>query len=201
MLLEVGNEVGVVGDDGERVTGRDERISAVNHVAITVTIRGGSERNVVLVDDLDEGVGVGQVGIRVATVEIRARLAVLSSTSKAKLLLKDGLAVRTSDAGQTVKEDLEVGVGRKELLDSVKVENVLEHGNIVGSAVNDLNLERSIDLCSDSRDVDVGDRSKLVGSQRLGGIVNLVRDRFGSGAAVGQVVLDAEVVLGTYTVF
>ncbi len=140
--------------------------------------------------------GVSQIRVRVAAVEVRARVAVLSSAGEAKLPLKDGLSVRASDARQTVKEHLEVGMRLKELLDGGKIENVLEHSDVVGGAVNDLDLEGSIHLGSDCRDVDIRDRSQLVGSQRLGGIVNLVRDRLGSGATVGQVILDTEIVLG-----
>jgi hypothetical protein len=196
VLLEVRNKLGMVGNDGERVTGGNESIGAINHVSVTVTVGSSTEGDVVLVDNLDQRVGIGQVGVGVTTVEVGARLAVLGRTSESELLLEDGLAVRTSDAGKTIEKDLEVRVRREELLDQVKVEDVLEHVDIVGSAVNDLDLEGSVGVRADIGNINVGDRGNLVGGEGLGGLVDLVGDRLRGRTAVGQVVLDTEVVLG-----
>lgn len=59
VFLEVGNEVGVVGDDGEGVIGGDEGVSIVDYVVVIVIIGGGIKGDVVFIDDFDEGVGVG----------------------------------------------------------------------------------------------------------------------------------------------
>lgn len=198
VLLEVRNELGVVGNDGQRVARRDEGVGAVNHVAVTIAVRGSTERNVVLVDNLNERMGVGQVGVGVAAVKVGAGNAVLCGAGEAKLLLEDGLAIGASDAVKTVKEDLEVGVRGKELLDGVKVENILEHRGIVGRAVNNLDLESAVGLGADSSNVDIGDGGELVGGQGLGRLKDLVRNGLGGGATVGKVVLDTEVVLGAY---
>lgn len=53
VLLEVRDKLGVVGDNGEGVTRRDESVGAVDHVSVTVTVRGSTEGDVVLVDNLD----------------------------------------------------------------------------------------------------------------------------------------------------
>lgn len=194
VLLEVGDELGVVGNDGERVSGRYKGVGAVNHVSVTITIGSGTKGNIVLVDNLDQGVGVGEVRVGVPTVKVGAGNAVLGGTSESKLLLKDGLAVGASDSVKAIKQDLEVGVGGEELLDGVKVKDVLEHGDVVGGAVDDLNLEGAIGGCANGGDVDVGDGSKLIRRQGLGRLVDLVGNGFRSGTAVGQVVLDAEIV-------
>lgn len=194
VLLEVGDQVCVVGNDGEGVTRRDKGVGTVNHVTVTITIRGSTEGNVVLVDNFDEGVSIGEVRIRVATVKVGGGFAVLNGTGEAKLLLEDGLAVGASDTVKTVEEDLEVWVGDEELLDKLKVEDVLEHGDIIGSAVDNLNFKGAIGLSANGVDVDVGDIGQLVRSQGLGGFVDLVRYGLGGGATVGEVVLDAEVV-------
>lgn len=193
--LEVRDELGVVGNDGKRVARRNESIGAVNHVTVTITVGGGTEGDAVLVDNLDERVGVGEVGVGVAAVEVRAGDAVLNSTSEAKLILEDGLAVRASDTVKAIEKDLELGVRLKELLDGGEVEDVLEHGGVVSGAVDNLNLERAIGLGANSLQVDIRDSGNLVGSQGLGGFEDLVGNRLGSRATVGQVVLDAEIVL------
>lgn len=142
--------------------------------------------------------GVYQVRIGVAAVEVGARNTVLSGASKTKLLFENGNSVGTGDTVETVKENLEVGVGSKKLLDGVKVEDVLEHSDVIGSAINDLNLESTISLGTNGGNVNVGDRGELVGSQSLGGLEDLVRHGLGGGATVGQVVFDTEVCLGTW---
>ena len=188
----------MVGDDGEGVTGGDEGVSTVDHVAVTVTIGGGTKGDVVLIDDLDEGVGVGQVRVGVTAVEVGAGHAVLNSTFEAEFILEDGLAVRTSDTVQAVEENLEVGVASEELLDHIEVEDVLEHSSVVCGAVDDLNLEAANGLCSDGGEVDIGDGGDLVGGESLGGFEDLVGDGFGSGTTIGQVILHAKVGLRTY---
>lgn len=141
--------------------------------------------------------GVDKIGVWVATIEIRRRLAVLCCPGQTQLFLKDVLAIRTSDTGQTVEEDLEVGVVGEELLDQGEVEDILEHLSVVGSAVDDLDLEVSVGVCANLREIDIGDICDLVGLESLRGLVDLVGDALGRGATVGQVVLDTEIFVGT----
>ena len=162
VLLEVRDEVGVVSDDGQGVTRGDESVGAVDHVSVTIAVRSGTEGDVVLVNNLDQRVSVGKVRIGVATVEVGARHTVLCGVAEAKLLLEDSLSVRASDTVETVEEDLEVGVGREELLDEVEVEDVLEHGNVIGSAVDNLNLEVAVGVGTNIGDVNVRNVGDLV---------------------------------------
>ena len=135
-----------------------------------------------------------------AAVEIRARDAVLCGSLESQLRLEDGFAVRPSDTMESVEEDLEVWVGAEEALDDVKVKDVLEHSNIVGSAVNDLDLEGAVGPGTNGGDVNVGDGSNLVRREGLGGFIDLVGDGLGGGPTISQVVLDAKIVLGAYMV-
>lgn len=86
---------------------------------------------------------------------------------------------------------------REELLDEIEVEDVLEHVDVVSSAVDNLHFERAIGLGADGGDINVWDVGEFVGSQGLGDFVDLVGDRLRGRATVGEVVLDAEVVCGT----
>lgn len=157
ILLEVGNQVSMVGDDGQRIAGRDEGVGAVNHVTVTIAVRGCAKGNALLVNNLDKRVRVGEIGIGMAAVEVWAGNAVLGSSSKAKFLFENGSSVGTCHSVKGVEQDLEVGMRREELLDSVKVKDILEHGNVVGRAVNDLNLEATVCLSTNGLDVDIGD--------------------------------------------
>lgn len=185
-----------MGDDGERVTGGDESVGAVNHVSVTISVRSSSKGNVVLVDDFDQGVSVCQIRIGMAAIEIRAGYAVLRGSREPELLVEDGLPVWPSHTVESVKEDLEVWVGAEELLDDVEVEDFLEHNNIVGSAVDDLDFEGAVGIGANGGNVNVGDGSKLVRSDSLGRLIDLVRHGFGGRATIGQVVLDTKIVLG-----
>lgn len=156
----------MVGDNGKRVTGRYESASAVDHVAVAVTVGGGAEGNVLLVDDLDKGVGVGEVGVGMTAVEVWRGLAVLDGViAKTEFPAEDSMAVGARDTGQSIEEDLEVGVLNEELFDQVKVEDVLQHVDVVVGAIDDLYLEAAICLGADGLDVDIWDIGQLVGGQ------------------------------------
>jgi hypothetical protein len=64
--------------------------------------------------------------------------------------------------------------------------------------VQDLDLELAILLGADGAQVDIWDIGNFVRGERLGGFVNLVRDALGRWGTVREVVLDAEVLGGTY---
>lgn len=196
VLLEVGDKLSVVSDDGKRIAGGDEGISTVDHIAVTITVGGSAEGNVGLVNGLDKGLGIGEVGVGVAAVEVGAGHTVLNSASEAELSFEDGLSVGASDTVESIKQDLEVGVGGEELLDEIEVEDVLKHVDIVGGAVDDLNLKGAVGLSAEGRNINIGDVGNLVRGQGLGSLVDLIGNGLGGRATVGEVVLDAEIVLG-----
>lgn len=152
----------MVSDDGEGVTGRHERAGAVDHVAVTVTVRGSTEVDLVLLDSVDESVGVDKVGVGVEATEVGLRCAVLGATSDTKLLLEDLDTVVTGDTVEAVEEDLEVLVLSEELLDEVEVEDVLEHLDVVLGAVDDLDLKRAVGLGADGGEINLRDVGDLV---------------------------------------
>ena len=122
----------MVGDDGKTVPWRDERVGAVDHVAVSVTITSCPEVDIVLIDCFDEGVGIGQVRIGVPAIEIRRWNAVLGAGAwETELCLEDGLAIRASDARKGIEEDLKIGMGLEEFLDQGEIENFLQHLYIV----------------------------------------------------------------------
>lgn len=152
----------MVSNDGKGVTGGDERASAVDHVAVTITVRSSTEVDLVLLDSFDESVGVDKVGVGVEAAEVGLGCAVLGATLDSKLLLEDLNTVVTSDTVEAVEEDLEVLVLSKELLDEVKVEDVLEHLDVVLGAVDDLDLKRAVGLGANGGQVNVGNVGDLV---------------------------------------
>lgn len=112
LLFEVGDQFCVVGDDGEAVAGRDEGVGAVDHVAVAVAVRGGSELDAVFVDGGHERVGVYEVGVWMSAAEIGGWDAVLGGAAgKAEFLFEDGDTVGARDAIEGVEEDFEIFVG------------------------------------------------------------------------------------------
>ena len=201
LLLEPGDQLGVVGNDGQAVTGGNKSVGTVDHVTVTITVTGSTEVDAVLVDSLDELVGVDKVRVGVTAAKVRLGLAVHGAGGReTELLDEDVHAVGASDTVHTIEEDLEVLVGAEEVLDQVKVEDLLHHGHVVGSGVDDLDLERTVGLGADDGGVDIGDIDVVVGGEGLGGFVDLVGNGFRGGGTVGQVVLDTEVVVGAWDV-
>lgn len=144
LLLEPGNELGVVSNDGQAVSGGDESVSTVDHVTVTITIAGSTEVDAVLVNCVDERFGVDKVGVGVVAAEVGLGHAVLGAVGDAELFLEDVDTVVAGNTAQAVKEKLEVGVVLEKLLDQVEVEDVLEHFKVVLGRVDNLDLKRSV---------------------------------------------------------
>jgi hypothetical protein len=183
-------------DDGQAVTRRNERVRAVDHVAVAIAITGSAEVDAVLVDRVDERLGVYEVGVGVVAAEVGLGDAVLCAVGDAELLLEDVDTVGASDTAEAVEEDLEVRVLLEERLDEVEVEDVLEHLQVVLGGVQDLDLEVAILLRANLAQVDVWDVGDLVRGEGLGGLVDLVGNALGCRCTVGEVVLDAKVLSG-----
>lgn len=64
--------------------------------------------------------------------------------------------------------------------------------------MNDLNLEGAIAADANRSGVDLRKVNVFVGGEGLGDFIDLVGDLFGGGCAIGEVVLDAKVVVGTW---
>jgi hypothetical protein len=115
-----------------------------------------------LLNSVNESVCVDEVRVGVESTEIGLRNAVLGATLDSKLLLEHLDTIVASDTVEAVEEDLEVLVLSKELLDEVKVEDVLEHLDVVLGAVDDFDLERAVGLGANGGEVDIGDVGDLV---------------------------------------
>ena len=163
-LLEIRDGLGPVCDDCHRVGWRHERALAVDHVPVTVTIAGSAERDVVLLDRLDERVRVGEVRVGVSATEVRQRLAVLHrGLGQAELLDEDAVGVGAGDTVQAVEEDLErVLVGEEEALDEVEVEDRLEELDVVRDGVDDLDLGGAVGRLADLGQIDLGARRQFL---------------------------------------
>ena len=198
LLLEPRNELGVVGNNGQAVTGRNEGVGTVDHVAVAITVTSSAEVNPVLIHGLHELMSINQIRIRVATCKVRLRRAVHGAAGgQTEFLDEDVDTVRARHAMHAVKQDLEVFVAAQELLDQIKVEDLLHHGHIVCGGMYDLDLQWAVGLGTNRSGVDIGDISDVVGGQRLGHVEDLVGDGLGSGSAIGQVVLDSKVGVGS----
>jgi len=144
-LLEVRDGISPVGNNSDRVRGRDKGILAVDHIPISVAIAGSTEGDIVRVDRLDEGVGIRQVGVRVSSAKVWKCDTVLDGRLwKTKGFHEESPGVRSSDAMKTVKEDLEIfGVRLQKVLDQREVEDFLEQNDIVFHRVDDGHFART----------------------------------------------------------
>lgn len=151
----------------------------------------------VLVHCFDQRVSVDKIGVWVVSAEVWLWHAVLGAILEAEFFLEDVHAVAACHSGEAVEEDLEVLVLLEEFLDQVEVEDRFEHFHIVLRAVHDLNFQRTDFLRSNLREVDIWDIHDLIRRERLGGLVDLVRDALWSRSAVGEIVLDTEIFIRT----
>lgn len=185
-----------MGDDGETVTGRDKGVGAIDHVAITVAIAGGTEMDAVFIDGGNKRVCVDEIGIRVSAAKIRRWDAILGAARRQReFLFEDGNAIRTGDAVESIEEDFEVFVGGEEVFDHRKVEDVFQHFDVVGDRVDDFHFEGAIGLGANGGHVNVRNVGDLVFRERFGGREDFVGDGFWCRGAIGEVVLDTKVLV------
>lgn len=81
----------------------------------------------------------------------------------------------------------------EEGLDQVKVEDFLEHLEVILGRVNNLYLERTICLGANALEVDLWNVCDLVGCDALGELVHLVGETLWGWRAIGKVVFDTKV--------
>lgn len=153
---EVRDGISLGGNNGDRVRGGDKSSLANDHVAVTIAIGGSTKADVLLLDALDQLMGIGQVGVRVSTTKVGTGLAVHDGLlGETELFDKDALTIGTGDTMHAVKEDGEAGGLVQEALDEVKIKDVLEEDDIVGNRVDNLNFEVAGLLSTDGGEINL----------------------------------------------
>ena len=194
LLLEVGDQVRVVGDYGEGVAGRDEGVGTVDHVTVAVAVGGGAKVYIVFVDSFNEGVGVNEIWVWVPTTEVGGGLAVLSAAAgKAEFFFENSNAIGAGDAVEAVKEHFEVVMAGEKLFDQGEVEDVLEHGDVVSCGVDYLNIQASVASEANGVDVYLLNLSNFVGCESLRGSKNLVCDGFWGWSSICEIIFDTKI--------
>lgn len=145
-FLEVRYDVCPVGDDSDRVGGRDECALAIDHISVTVTIARSTKLDAVLLHDLDERMGISQVGVRVSSTKVWQRDTILDrGFGKSELLDEDGARVWTGDTMETVEQDAErLCIVVQKVFDERKIKDLLEQDNIIRDGIDDLHLGGSV---------------------------------------------------------
>lgn len=155
-VLEVRNRCSPIGNDRHRITRGHKRSLAVDHVPIAITIARGTELDVVLLNNLDKAVGIGQVGVGMTSAKVGRGNAVLDGGfGKAELGEEQGFGVRSGNTMQTIEEDFKFFIRCEEGFDEVKVEDALEQDSIVCDRVEDGDFERSISGVANLVEVDL----------------------------------------------
>ena len=183
----------MLGDEGQRVAGRDEEFATEYEVAVAVAVAGSAEvGRVVAEQSLDQLRSVDEIRVGVMAAEVRQRLSVDDcACGRAQSFLDDVSRVRACDGAHRVEAHAEAAA--EERAQPFEVEQLLHDRRVVFERVDD------DDLCvADARgafafevNVRVFDGEVACDLLRLG--VDALGDGFGRGAAVARVVLDAEV--------
>mmetsp|Transcript_24172 Transcript_24172/g.52352 ORF Transcript_24172/g.52352 Transcript_24172/m.52352 type:complete len:343 (-) Transcript_24172:1740-2768(-) len=213
LSTEVGDDIGVSGDDGQRIRRGNKELSTKDHVAITITIGSGAERGNGTVDtnlialpvkahDGDKFFGVRKVGIGVASIEVILGIGVhTGALGLAKLVNEDGLGVGSVDAVHGIVNHTEIRAV-KESLNRGKVEDALKESNMRLCRINNLDgyLRRAI-IASDGGATDGGNvdsREVLADVVPLHSgsiLVDLIGQLLRSRTAILAVVLDTKIFL------
>ncbi len=182
------------GDQGEAVGGRDEAVRADDHVAVAVAVGRRSEVERRLAAHLRHQLRrVDEVGVGVVAAEVGQRHRVdHRALGRAEAVFEDRLGIGAGDRVHRVEAHLEAARAQQRA-DRVEVEQAFHQLGIVGHRVDHLDRHAAERLRPEGGEVAIGgfDDAELVDAAAVG--VDRLGDALGRGAAVADVVLDAEV--------
>ena len=185
------------GEDGEAVGGIDVDALADDHVAVAVAVRGGTEvGRVGAHHGLVEVVAVDRVGVGMVAAEVGQRLEIDDAVcGEAELIDKDRLGVGASRRAHRIEAHAQArGEGGADL---VEVEQGRHQRLVVGDRVDHLDARVAELVRADRRKIEIWRLERLVAQDVLGARKDRVGDLLRRGATVADVVLDAEVAVGT----
>ena len=132
-MMEVG------GEDREAIAGGDKKMITHDHVAIAITIGGGSEcRCAGLIHPLGEGMSMNQVRVRMAATKVFKRYGIHDrADGGAKTATEEAMGIGTGDRMHGIEHDRQP-VFFERLGNQVKIKQFLHEFSIVGHRINDL---------------------------------------------------------------
>ena len=192
-----GRHGGIRGQDGQAVRRRDVEAPADDHVAVAVAVRGGAEIGSILGrHDGDQLVRVGGIGVRMAAAEVFQRHAVDDAAlGRAQHAFQDGRRIRAGDGVHAVKAEAQAA--REQGADGVEVEQLLHQFRVIKHRIDHFDRHLLDAHGAQGIEVDVGGVADAVCGDGLRARIHGLGDLLGRRAAIGDVVLDAEIAIGT----
>ena len=191
-----GRHAGVGGQNRQAVRGRHVEAPADDHVAVAVAVRGGAEVGGILSGhDGDQFLRVDRIRVRMAAAEVFQRYAIDDAAlRRAQHAFQDGPRIRAGDGVHAVKADAQAA--REQGADGVEVEQLLHQFRVVENRID--HFDRHLLDARQSRriEVDVGRVADAVFGDGLRARKHGFGDLFRRRAAIGDVVLDAEIAIG-----
>jgi hypothetical protein len=181
----------------ERIRRRDEDVAADDEVAVAIAIRRRAEVGRILRHHpVIEILGMNQVGIGMMAAEIGKRRSVdHRSSGRAQGLLQDRPGIRSRDRMHRIEAHAESA--GEHVADHVEIEKLLHQRLVVGDRIEDLDTH-AVELAGpDPVERDIG----RIGDQVAFDLLGFGEDRFGDllgrRPSIGDVVLDAEIAVGS----
>ncbi len=188
---------GIGGDEGEAVGRIDEEVAAENHVAVAVAVRSGAEVGRVLaVHDRHQLVGIGQVGVRMAAAEIGQGHAVdHRARGRAQPAFENLPGIGSGHRVHGIEAQAKAAADQ--FAYRGEIEQRFHEFGIVGHRVDDFHAHVAERMAARAVEIDRRRIDDAIARQRAAAGENSVGDLLRRRAAVGGVVLDAEIALGT----
>ena len=182
----------------QTVAGCNEKILAENHIAIAIAVRGGAKIDrIEAAGLLNHLMGVYQIGIRMTATKILFGYSVDDGARfGSKLMFQDLYRIRTGNRMHRVKTHTK-HARVEQLMNAVKIENMLHQIGIICNGVDDADLHRVEGDLAQGVDIDIVALQCLILTDAAG----VLEDRFGhclwGGPTVGSIELDAEILIGS----
>mmetsp|Transcript_45712 Transcript_45712/g.67978 ORF Transcript_45712/g.67978 Transcript_45712/m.67978 type:complete len:327 (+) Transcript_45712:1214-2194(+) len=216
LSTEEGNDIGICGDNSQRIRWSHEELGSQNHVAVSISVGGSTEGGDLAITDInlesllvqshgcDKLLGVCQVGVSVSAIEVVLGNGVDTDGFRlSQFVAQDSLGVRAIHSVHAIVNHRKV-LTTKECLESAKVEDGLQQRNMRFDSRNDFDahFRRSIGArhCGHAWFGNIDSRKvacNLVRLDRLGVFKDGTRHLFWSGSSIFTIVLDTKVFFGT----
>ena len=186
-------QFGIGRDDGEAVGRGDEHALADHHVAVAIAIGGRAEIGAFRAHDVViKLLGVDKVRVGVVAAEIRQRRCIADrALRRAEALFDDLHGIGTGNGAHGIDHDPETAGDQR--ADGGEIEQFFHQGGVIGNRIDHLDRQFVHLEAAHLVEIDIGGVGDFIAVDNLRAGIDRIGDLFRCGAAIADIVFDAEI--------
>ena len=194
--LNQGTRLALAASTARLSLGEITRLAAHHHIAVAVAIGGGAEIGTSGIGERgDEVGGIGRVRVGMVAAEIGQRIGIDRCARRGPEPPLENLP-RIGPGYRVHRIEAEPETAAEQVAQPVEVENPLHQRGVVGDRIDDFDGHVAEPRRADAVERQVGRLDRAIGGDALRAAVDCLGHALGRWAAIGDIVLDAEIAVG-----